>query len=360
MDQHQWVPALYQESIRSFCEHSLREVARVKRNLTGLSGDDQASLTWKAEDQVKRMEEAVAANLKFLEKLSELISEPQTVSDLESQQPCAPQGSKPVQTLLQTFVREWSAEGLEERRECFDHLLSALQCHLKTQLEQAMASGASPPRVLCPGVQLGRLAYEVQSRGYACEACEGRALPFFGGEFARRYFAQRETHRIQPFALQTCNRFKAEDHVRIIPLPDIEVQGGKLPAVRFGGFIPLYDDASTRASFDAVLSAFALDTSSNVFRYVRTVAHVVRPGGLWANFGPLAYDTDHDEAHGHGIELSWEELRFAVSHFFEIKEEAFLDSLHAANAESMMQIQYSCIYFKAVRNDTPSLGIGEK
>jgi len=356
------MPSNFVDVFKAYSEHSKQEVERVNRNLTGLSQDDQDSLTWKPMDQVKKMEEAVAANLELLDKLAaltgEVLATPASFADWGEQLPCAPQGSQPVQSLLQSFVREWSAEGLQERRECFDRLLGALDGHLKQQAEAA-ASGGPRPRVLCPGVMLGRLLFEVQARGYVGEACEPRALPYIAGEYVRRHCARRETHRIQPYALQTCNRFHAEDHVRVIPIPEVDIGEGQLPPVRFGNFSHIYNTASARGSFDALLTAFSLDTSANIFRYVRTAAHVVRPGGLWANFGPLAYEADHDEAHGHGVELSWEELRFAVSHFFEIQEEAFVDALNAANAESMMQIQYSCIYFKAVRNSTASAGIGE-
>jgi len=348
------------ETIRVYAEHSHREVHRVKRNLTGLSDDDQASLTWKAEDQVQKMNEAVSVNLEFLGNIGNLIREVQASSSLPGLQgQPAPQGSKAVQNLLQMFVREWSSEGLEERRECFDKLLGSLDSHLRPQLDQAKVSGASGPKVLCPGVQLGRLFFEVLARGYAAEACESRPLFYFGGEFVRKKCMQREAHRIQPFVLQTCNRFRAQDHIRVAAIPDVDVgPEGTSPPVRFGDFVRLYDTANALGSFDAMLTAFALDTSSNIFRYVRSAAHVVRPGGLWANFGPLAYDADHDEAHGSGVELSWEELRYAVSHFFDIQEQAFVSAFHASNAESMMQIQYSCIFFRAVRNDKPSPGIG--
>mmetsp|Transcript_54530 Transcript_54530/g.169299 ORF Transcript_54530/g.169299 Transcript_54530/m.169299 type:complete len:365 (-) Transcript_54530:99-1193(-) len=364
MEQQRWTPSVFLDAFRAYTEHSQGEVARVRRNLTGLSADDRNSLTWKPEDQVKKMEEAVSANLLLLNQLAtfaeEQLAAPATFADWGARRPCPPQGTQPVQSLLQMLVREWSAEGLAERRDCFDQLLGALDGHLRQQLEQASASGAAAPRVLCAGAQLGRLLFEVQSRGYSGEGCESRALPFIGGEFVRRHCARRETHRIQPYVLQTCNRFRAEDHVRVIPIPDVDVGEERLPRVRFGSFLHIYDVASARGSFDALLTAFSLDTSANVFRYVRTAAHVVRPGGLWANFGPLAYETDHDDAHGHGVELSWEELRFAVSHFFDVQYEAFVDSLNAANAESMMQVQYSCICFRAVRNSNPSPGIGEE
>eukprot|EP00435_Cladocopium_sp_Y103_P043902 s1504_g12.t1 len=56
---------------------------------------------------------------------------------------------------------------------------------------------------------------------------------------------------------------------------------------------------------------------------------------------------------GHGLELSWEEIKFALSHFFEIQDEEWVDALHAQNAQSLMQMQYTCIYFKVTRNSAP-------
>jgi len=353
-------PAAASKPLSVFKDHSNREIERVRRNLVGLSEDDQASLVVPKEEQVKSMEDAAKANLDFLEKVSELVRQGQasmTADSLQLVLQASSSSSKSVQTLLQTFVREWSQEGLEERGTCLERLLGALDGHLGAERAAASNSGSAAPRVLCPGSELGRLPFEVASRGYVCEACEGRPLNFFGAELVRQHGAK-EAHKIHPYALNTCNRWRKGDHVREIPIPEVEVSASVFPPVQLGEFIRLYDNAGARASFDAVLTAFALDTSVNVFRYVRTVAHVVREGGIWANFGPLAYDTDHDEAHGQCVELSWEELKFAVGHFFEIREEDFVDAFHAANAKSMMQIKYSCVYFSAVRNGTPAVGIG--
>merc|ERR1712187_843738 len=254
-------------------------------------------------------------------------------------------------------VREWSEEGMQERNECYELLFDALDRHLGTQRESSTSSaGATPaPRVLCPGTHLARVPFEVARRGYHCEACEARPLLFFGSELVRNHFGEANSHVIQPFALSTCNRFKAEDHVRKISLPEVAVSS--LPSVHFGEFVSLYDKADALSSFDAVLTEFCLDASSNVLRFIRTVAHVVRSRGLWANFGPLAYETDNDEGRGQGMELSWEEVKFALSHFFEVQEEKFCDSFHNTNAQSMMQFQFSCIYFKAIRNEKLSEGI---
>ncbi len=44
-----------------------------------------------------------------------------------------------------------------------------------------------------------------------------------------------------------------------------------------------------RGEWDAVLTAFFLDTAKNIFLYIRTIAMLIREGGLWINFGPLLY-----------------------------------------------------------------------
>jgi SAM-dependent methyltransferase len=351
------------EGLKAFSELAAQEVARVKRNLNSLSADDTDSLIRKPDVQVGAMEEAVATNTAFLERIRSVIQKhnPRNSTERGSRRSrhCGSHSNKLVQKLLQTFVREWSEEGLQERKECFERLLTTVDDHLGAQRDKAASDNSTRPRVLVPGCQLARLPFEISRRGYDCEGCEVRPLFFFGTQCIRHEFAKKGSATIQPYVLNTCNRMRPEDHVRRIPLPEVDVP--ELPPVRLGEFLQLYDTASSKGSFDAVVTAFDLDASPNVFRYIRTVAHVLKPGGIWVNFGPLAYNADHDEAHGQGVELSWEELKFAISHFFNIRDdEAFVDSFHASNAESMMQLQFSCIYFSAVRNGAEAEGIGQR
>jgi len=351
-----WTPAAALNVIKVYNDFAQRELTRVRRNLDGLSDDDRASLVRTPQEQVRVMKEAADANDKFLEAIAQLIqaapASPQAAETCES---CQAPSSKSVQHLLQLFVREWSAEGLAERRDCFEKLLGALDMHFGKEQHRASSTGGDKPRVLCPGSQLSRIPFEVASRGYQCEGCEGRVLSYFGSELMRSGSGHGR-FCIQPFSLNTCNRLNAEDHVRKIQIPEVEVPS--LPPVRMGEFTQLYDVSPARASFDAVLSAYSIEASPNPLRYVRTVAHVVRPGGLWASFGPLCFDGDHDDA-CQGLELSWEELRHAISHFFEVKEEGFVDAFYAQNCESLMQHQLSCIHFVAVRNEVVSEGIGD-
>jgi hypothetical protein len=348
------------EALRQYSNHSDREIKRVSRNLHGLSDDDKAELIRTPELQVSLMEESAALNLAFLQKVTDRIKTaeaPKAGGNLEKLRERAPDQKK-VEKLLCTIAREWSTEGEEERRQCFQHLLGSLDSHLAAPLEQAKSSGAAVPRILCPSAHLGRLPFEVQKRGYSCEACEDVPFSYFVSELLRQEGGVAEAHCIRPYVLGTCNRVRATDNIRDVRFPEVPVTADSLPHVHLDDFVRRYDTADSRGTFDAVLTNYCLDTSTNIFRYVRTVAHVVRPGGLWANFGPLAFDQSHDEAHGQGIEVSWEELKFAISHFFEIREEAFVEALYAENARAMMQFQYGCIAFSATRNDKPSPGIG--
>eukprot|EP00434_Breviolum_minutum_P001833 symbB.v1.2.001623.t1/scaffold80.1/size342472/10 len=230
---------------------------------------------------------AVGATLSMINKLEEVVKQEAETAEKGRGATGAPVGTKPVQTVLQTFVREWSSEGAQERQACFDRLLGAVG-HLP-----------KASRVLVPSCCLGRLAHEVACRGHSVEATEGRLLHWFGMELLRRNPSP-EAFRPQPFALNTCNRLKFMDNHRVTPVPELAIKEGLLPPVRFGEFTAMYGKSEAKECFDCLLTAYALDLSPNVFRFVRTAAHVLRPGGMWANFGPLAYDTDHDEAHKSG------------------------------------------------------------
>jgi len=342
-------------AIKAYTDQQRREIDRVRRNLRGLSNDDKASLIWAPESQVQAVEEAIDKNVAFLEKIAALMREYQagaSVKPDENQLDCG-LPPKAVQNLLNTFVREWSEEGLAERQECYRMLLDALRQYATPGTAQQ-----DKARVLVLGSKLSRLLFEVQASGFPCEGVEGKPLMYFGSEFVRREFSKREAHVIQPFAANTCNRLNKGDHVRTVPMPEVDVGANALPPVTFGNFLQVFDSPETRASRDAAVTAFTLDTSFNVLRFVRTVAHVVRPGGLWTNFGPLFFGTDDDEAHGHGVELSGEELRRAVSYFFDVKEWKFVSAMHASNGRCLMQIEYTCIFFAVVRNEVPSRGIG--
>ena len=59
--------------------------------------------------------------------------------------------------------------------------------------------------------------------------------------------------------------------------------------VYHGDFLNIYGENSRRASFDVVVTCFFIDTFSDIMQPLLVVQHILKPGGLWINAGPLHY-----------------------------------------------------------------------
>ena len=64
-------------------------------------------------------------------------------------------------------MRDWSAEGREERERCYGVILEALRSRFPPEKHVP-----NSVRVLLPGAGLGRLVWEVARAGYAAQGCE--------------------------------------------------------------------------------------------------------------------------------------------------------------------------------------------
>mmetsp|Transcript_7827 Transcript_7827/g.14192 ORF Transcript_7827/g.14192 Transcript_7827/m.14192 type:complete len:97 (-) Transcript_7827:37-327(-) len=89
--------------------------------------------------------------------------------------------------------------------------------------------------------------------------------------------------------------------------------------------------------------------------YIRLIAHIVRPGGIWTNLGPLLYHYA-DVPNEISIELSWEEVKPQICKYFDFLEESEKIARYTGNAEGLSVNRYRCIFFVAKRNSTPAQG----
>lgn len=73
-----------------------------------------------------------------------------------------------------------------------------------------------------------------------------------------------------------------------------------LLTIQSGDFLSIYSpDSSLRQmnepyqenSFDCIITSFFIDTSTDIFDYLLTLRHLLKPGGIWINSGPLHYHT---------------------------------------------------------------------
>lgn len=262
----------------------------------------------------------------------------------------ASRNSSKVRSTLRQFVRDWGREGEAERAASYGPIIDALARHMP-------ASRGVMPAVLCPGCGLGRLPFELAARGYAAQGNEFSYHMLLGSHLILNRCAEIECHTIFPYVLSTAHRAGKSDHLRAVKIPDVcprnALGDDSELSMAAGEFIEVYKDQE--AEWDAMATVFFLDTAKNVFLYIRIIAHVVKPGGLWINLGPLLYHYA-DIQEERSIEPSWEEVRAEIVKYFDIIEEDRRVAQYTTNPGSMMGVRYTCIFFVGVRNSVKAEG----
>lgn len=274
-----------------------------------------------------------------------------------------------VHGTLHSLAREWSAEGREEREECFAPLLRALQEHLPAE------RGSARPRVLIPGVGLGRLALEVAALGYSAQGNEFSYQMLLVSQVMLNSSAGR-TFPVSPWLDQSCNEAAAGRNARVLRVPDVdpgerlslsnEEEAGKagaeaeesLPPLSMtaGEFLRVY--AAQRDCWDCVLCCFFLDTASAFPDYLSAVRRLLRPGGLLVSLGPLLWHwapalpgfprAGADPRCGESVEMGWDEVRaLIVAAGFVFLEEERVAAHYTRNPASLMATEYTAIKFVA-------------
>ncbi len=277
-----------------------------------------------------------------------------------------------IDSVLKSVARDWSSEGHGERSVVYDRMITALQRHLPlsncrttdddddnnecekevVDIDDSRASTRKStlttptPTIAVPGSGLGRLAWEIYSRGYSVQGSDF-SLPMLlasdfilngcggsSGEAAGRRDSFQQ-FRISPWLAETKNVLSFQNRTRTIIVPDVDPtaighsntdDGRELPEFTMlaGEFLHLYchhlpdcggtcDDGcnlhqhpsshhhhhhrlpvSTK-KFNAVVCSFFLDTAPSLPHYLLTIYHMLKDGGLFIHCGPLMY---HWSGHG--------------------------------------------------------------
>ncbi|VWU53083.1 N2227-like protein, putative, partial [Hepatocystis sp. ex Piliocolobus tephrosceles] len=257
------------------------------------------------------------------------------------------QNMSKVRSTLRQFVRDWSSEGKHERDSAYDPILKSLDEYLPITKKYI-------PKILCPGSGLGRLPYEVAKKGYRSQGNEFSYFMLLASNFILNYYNKKNSLHIQPYCLNTLNRKKRDDHLKIIHIPDVNTYDKNILNTEFsmcaGELIEVY--YNEKEQFDGVLTCFFLDTAKNIFMYIRTFAMILKPNSLWSNIGPLLYHYA-EMSNEMSIELAWDEIKPIITKWFNLVEVKWIDNYYTTNINSMMQVQYHCVFFNAIRNTVP-------
>lgn len=201
-----------------------------------------------------------------------------------------------ARSTLRQMYRDWSTGGAAERQACYHPVLEDLM------REFAHLSDKSNARILIPGVGLGRLMFEVCRHGYTVEGNEISWHQLIASNWALNHTEKGKAFDLYPFAAEFSNVISRDHQLQVVRIPDVHVgsileessKSSRVPSMErmgmsVGDFTSLYKDGKYSDAFDAVATVFFIDTAPNLFRYVETIRHCLRPGGVWINLGPLLW-----------------------------------------------------------------------
>ena len=221
---------------------------------------------------------------------------------------------------MKHLVRDWSAEGQPERDAVFPPILATVDALFPPPPACQDGAGAGA-RVLVPGAGLGRLAYELASRGHRVVANENSAHVLLALRYLLSLGSSSNTseptaHVLHPYVGWWSHHRSTAAMLRAVAFPDVLPDAAVLPrlSVVEGDFVSLFGGSSSGSgTFDAVATLFFIDTARNMVAYLAAIHAALRPGGVWINLGPLLYGS------APWIELSLDEvLRLAEAMGFEL------------------------------------------
>lgn len=202
---------------------------------------------------------------------------------------------------VRQFYRDWSAAGRPEREVCYDPIVRALREIFGERPEPGV-------RVLVPGAGLGRLILDVCLAGFSAEGNEISYHQLLASSWMLNHTDGQEQHDLYPFVSQFSNVASRRQQLQKVMIPDVhpgEAVTAHASAATEGretlgtmsmsasDFLVLYNEASNKEAFHAVTTVFFIDTAPNLIRYIETIWHCLKPGGVWINLGPLLWHFEH-------------------------------------------------------------------
>lgn len=183
---------------------------------------------------------------------------------------------------MKHFVRDWSNEGLHEREATYPCVLEAVQRAFPAR------SSSEPARVLVPGSGLGRLGHEIASLGGFQVTLNEFS---FSMNMAYHYLAtlsNSSAETIHPYVDWWSHRATTAHLLRAVNFPDnVDLLQQSSVSLVEGEFTTALK--THEGTYDALVSHFFIDTATNILSYLETIHAMLKPGGVWINFGPLLY-----------------------------------------------------------------------
>ena len=335
---------------------SLRDVSRIERDFSSIPLKYKERMSFNYQTRIEKLKSAIWENYKFLLDIAEPYKEmfksfkSSTGEILIEPLFVKPKNIIKLRSTLKLFIRDWSKEGLFERKKTYEPILTELKEYFSNKSEKDFEKGI---HILNPGAGLGRLMYEIAKLGFKSQGNEFSYHMLLSSNYILNNTTKENEFFIQPLIHSFSNLINEEIPFKKIYIPDeclsdnlIKSKYGEMSMVA-GEFIRVYKKNIN--FWDGIVTCFFLDTANNVIEYIETISEIIKTNGIWINIGPLLYHYTEME-NEISIELSWDEIKkIIVGYGFEIKKEKYIETTYSSYEESLMQTVYKCIFFVAIK-----------
>jgi carnosine N-methyltransferase len=340
---------MYVSHIRCCLEQERRAISKLPAADRELLGDPRQQWT--------KVAACAVANQKILENaitFAQVALGPDNPIVLASQihQPRLPDDDRmsKVRSLIKQMTRDWSSEGAEERVSCYSRVIRGLVERFPTKNQRHEI------QVLVPGSGLSRLAWDISRLGFSTLANEFDFSMIVMANYLLNSKLMQNSLSIYPYIIERLNSWSYNDQIRKVTVPDIDMSSNQLLtrentfSFAMGDFLEVFSDGE---QFDAVVSVFFLDTAKNPVAYIRAMYNLLKPGGVWINFGPLLYHYA-DMPENDSVEIPFDKLLEIIEKtgFQIVKKEGKGENppaFYTRNLNSMLSYSYDCGYFECIK-----------
>ncbi|KAI9207266.1 N2227-like protein-domain-containing protein [Polychytrium aggregatum] len=348
---------LFSKVIRAFASYSTRslDILNKKRDDFNSIPLNHQRLVPDFHRRMDLIQQRIRANARFLTSIiadqeNFLNGESSSGSlSLENHEPLSEADHDKVRSTLRQFVRDWSKDGEDERTSAYTPILKEIE----SLFAQMPREDRGKIQILVPGAGLGRLAFEIASRGYSCQGNEFSFYMLLGAHFVLNRVVKVEQFDIYPWIHSFSNNLTAEHQLHKVCVPDVITSVIPKQAefsMIAGDFVEVYNNTEQREQWDVIATCFFIDTAKNILEYLETIHNALKSGGRWINHGPLLY---HFEGMKNelSVELNLSEVLEAARKigFHFDKEPELIKATYASNSKNMLSYVYDSAFFTATK-----------
>lgn len=269
-------------------------------------------------------------------------------------------GLDKVQSVFKQLMRDWSSLGASERKQCYQPIVE----EITTNFPEGKYD-RSNIQVLVPGAGLGRLAFEIASKGFTCQGNEFNLFMLIVSFYVLNLCPNINEYVIYPWIHQYCNNHSVSDQMTTASFPDVKPMPSHEGnfSMTAGDFLEVY---TTKDEWHCVATCFFIDCAPNVVQFIETIYDILKPGGVWINLGPLLYHYS-DMKIERSIEPSFKVVCDVIQKvgFVMEKCESGIKTKYCQNPSSMLQYEYDSVFFvckkplNCIRNEVQDIEFTE-